>query len=983
MNQHSICHWITASRLRGLLTWLWVGLGTEAVPLHAAENPNQPGLMAYWKFAPDRQMGDDVKPVAGGMDVTFVGPVRFIKDPGPPRVELPGLNESLTVAPDLSKVLLPTLEMTVEAWVRVDKPSTWGGIFSVVQDNGDFERGWVLGFLDSNFSFGLTTTNLQRLTYLKSVTPFQTNRWYHVAGTYDGTNQSVYVNGELVGQTNIARGPILYPQKAPVMIGSYKDDDEHYRLTGALYSVSLFRRALSAEELRGRYHERRQEFPEPSPAPKPLSLAYGPFVDWDNRDVARITWETDTLMPSRLELEAPSGERRWFTNNAPQGRHELLLTGLKPNLEYHYRIHGPEEAGVRVQSKRYLFDSSFYYEPPSIPAVSNTGPTLSPIASLAARLLRKSGARDGYCLVLGATDGRLALELARQSRMDIVVVDADPVRVANARRTLDEAGVYGVRASVHLAETNALPYGSFVANLIVSESTLTTGSPPPFPAKEVARVLRPAGGMLVLGSPIDAIANAANWDRWLKDSTITAAPSRSADGFWLQFQRGKLPGAGEWSHQYGSTDNTSCSQDELVQGDLQVAWWGDPGPRPMPDRGNRNPAPLSVNGRLFVQGNRVLFGLDAYNGAILWSLSAPEVRRANVTRDCSNMAAAGDRLYVAHGRYCLAFDGQMGVRAQRYEVVEDQPAGAFEWGYLAVSNDWLIGSREKRDSTYLGDDGEWYEDYATDQTSRVTSDRLFSLNPSTGKHLWTYRGGAILNSTITIGDGQILFLESRAAEALAFPSSRIPHEKLTDQFIVALDVRTGKKLWEKGHDFSQCQFMTYLVYSSQTVVVTGTDRNKVFHTFAFSAPSPTRPGGDDLEGAIPGRLLWSDSHKEDKGHHSGHLQHPLVIGTSFYSDQRSFDLVSGKLLRTDLPERRGCGVMSAGKNAVFFRHHFHGMWDLASNKRTQFEGIRTGCWLGLIPSGGMLLAPESSAGCSCTHAIQTSVGYLPKSLSEK
>ncbi|MFM7803025.1 MAG: hypothetical protein ACKPGK_00815, partial [Verrucomicrobiota bacterium] len=97
-------------------------------------------------------------------------------------------------------------------------------------------------------------------------------------------------------------------------------------------------------------------------------------------------------------------------------------------------------------------------------------------------------------------------------------------------------------------------------------------------------------------------------------------------------------------------------------------------------------------------------------------------------------------------------------------------------------------------------------------------------------------------------------------------------------------------------------------------------------------------------------------------------------------DQRAFKLTSGDLVRKDLPERRGCGVMSAGRHAIFFRHHFHGMWDLESDKRTQFEGIRSGCWLSIIPAGGMLLAPETSAGCSCTHAIQTSIGYLPKSL---
>jgi len=200
--------------------------------------------------------------------------------------------------------------------------------------------------------------------------------------------------------------------------------------------------------------------------------------------------------------------------------------------------------------------------------------------------------------------------------------------------------------------------------------------------------------------------------------------------------------------------------------------------------------------------------------------------------------------------------------------------------------------------------------------------------------------------------------------------------------LVALDLKTGKKLWQKTHDFSACKFMTYLVYGKNTVVVTGTDASKNFHTFAFNAPSPrgNQDTGDDIINAIGGRVLWSESHKEDKGHHSGHLQHPVVIGDTYYSDQRAFKLNSGELVRKDLPERRGCGVMSAGRNAIFFRHHFHGMWDLESNKRTQFEGIRSGCWLSMIPAGGMLLAPETSAGCSCTHAIQTSIGYIPKTL---
>ena len=75
--------------------------------------------------------------------------------------------------------------------------------------------------------------------------------------------------------------------------------------------------------------------------------------------------------------------------------------------------------------------------------------------------------------------------------------------------------------------------------------------------------------------------------------------------------------------------------------------------------------------------------------------------------------------------------------------------------------------------------------------------------------------------------------------------------------------------------------------------------------------------------------------------------------------------------------------MAASNYALFFRDHFHGMWDLETNTRTEFQGIRGGCWLGQIPAGGMLLAPESSAGCSCTHSIQISVGYIPAAMMKR
>jgi outer membrane protein assembly factor BamB len=943
--------------------------------LALAIQAQEAGLVGHWEFAPERTQNSGMRAVSGP-GVTFFGTPRVLRDPAPPRVELPGREERILISSTLDKTLLPALEITAEAWVRVDRTSKWGGIIGAIQDNGDFERGWLLGFIEDRFSFAIASETGKRLTYLTASSTFETNRWYHVAGTYDGTEMRVFVNGQPAGSSRDQSGPILYPPSAPFVIGAYQDEDEHYRLAGAINEVRLFRRALAPAELQARFKLRQGLFPDPAPAPRFFRPAYGPFVDWQDRHSAIVTWETDSPQPTRLDLELPDGSIRKLGDGRSTTRHAVVLPQLQPDLEHHYRLVAPPEGQQPVVSRRYQFDTSFYYRPTPAPAPNAAAP-VGP-ADRARQLLDAAGVRKGYAMLFGASTADLAIELVRHSEFDVILVLPEASRIPALRAQLDAAGVQGIRASVHHAESADLPYGDLFANLIVVENAL----PPFIPADEVHRLLRPVGGAFLVDQ---ADTDPAAWTRWLSGSTLATLPKGNPGANRLSFIRPRLAGAGDWAHQYGGADNSACSQDELVKGDLDIAWWGDPGPRPMPDRGNRNPAPLSVNGRLFVQGDRILFGIDAYNGAILWSFSAPEIRRANVTRDSSNMSAADDTLYVAHGPFLLGIVGQTGERRLRLTVPDTGADGPRDWGYVAAVSDLILGSRVKRESAYLGDEGEWYEEYASDQVSRVTSDLLFAQDPATGKTLWEYRNGAILNSTITVGDDMVFFLESRSPEAINAPNARLDPAILTDQHLVCLDRRTGRRIWDKDHDFRQLEFMTYLVFGNNTVVVTGTDRRKNFHTFAFNAPSQKAPesGGDDLAKAIGGRLLWSESHKEDKGHHSGHLQHPVVIGDTFFSDQRSFNMLTGELLRKDLPERRGCGVMSAAKGAIFFRHHFHGMWDLESDKRQQFLGIRSGCWLSLIPAGGLLLAPETSAGCSCTHAIQTSVGYIPRSLTTR
>ena len=138
----------------------------------------------------------------------------------------------------------------------------------------------------------------------------------------------------------------------------------------------------------------------------------------------------------------------------------------------------------------------------------------------------------------------------------------------------------------------------------------------------------------------------------------------------------------------------------------------------------------------------------------------------------------------------------------------------------------------------------------------------------------------------------------------------------------------------------------------------------MFHTYVYYATD-----------GVP---LWENHAEAQKHHHSGKLDHPTVVNNRLYLNKHVYDLSTGTVIEVDDFDWHGCGVMSASGHTLFRRFEFHGMYNLETKKRTEFLGLRSGCWLSLIPSGGLLLAPESSAGCSCDHAIQTSIAYVPE-----
>lgn len=598
----------------------------------------------------------------------------------------------------------------------------------------------------------------------------------------------------------------------------------------------------------------------------------------------------------------------------------------------------------------------------------------------AQRILEVADTRQGYCLVLGAGEGRLAYEIAKRSQFHVIGLEADPAKAAAARKLLREAGLCGTRISIHAGTLDQVRYQPYFANLITSEEALSTGRLPP--AREVYRLLRPCGGTVAFVCASGAAAE-HTLKQWGAGVISGWHSERTADGLWIgAARRGSLPGAGHWSHLYADAGNTACSQDQLVQGPVSIQWFGRPGPQHMVDRHDKNTGPVYANGRLFVSGDNYIFAIDAYNGTILWERAVPESVRLGALRNCGNMAAADDCLYVAAGNQCLALDAQTGQ--QRFAVPVQGPSpGGKEWGYVAVVDDILLGSQTKGFASFR------YQTLDTevliwrDRMPVVCSESLFALDRQTGKKRWDYTPGqgVIINPTIAAGGGRVYFIESANPETREVADGRIKLDALLGRGanLVALDLRTGVKLYSKPAPLEQLQHIIFLSYTQETLLVTGTKNVLVegkgrvrYDLAAFDAAT-----GDlrwqNTQTPIPDHIL--------QGPHGEQVQHSAIVGGTIYNTGFACELRTGEGVPGWKWQKSGnCGTLTTSAFCAFSRYSNARMFNLRTGNYTDLTTvIRPGCWVNIIPAGGLIMIPEQSAGCICGYPIQTSIALLPES----
>jgi len=230
------------------------------------------GLVAYWTMDDDPsnkifdQTANHNDLLVEGLPVSFTNPLPTLAFPNPAAVAFRGI-DAAAWAPDADS--LAPARITFATWVRFEalpSRSKCGGAATNLQylmfrrnpaaANGITDAVALIKQGDDRLAFVLQDGNGVRDVAV-STTVVQVGRWYHLAGTFDGNQMRLYVNGTGEGM-GTHTSALVYDRSGRFWLarsGECKDmglgvSNFDGELAGVLDDVRVYNRALGASEAR-------------------------------------------------------------------------------------------------------------------------------------------------------------------------------------------------------------------------------------------------------------------------------------------------------------------------------------------------------------------------------------------------------------------------------------------------------------------------------------------------------------------------------------------------------------------------------------------------------------------------------------------------------------------------------------------------------------------------------------------------------------
>jgi len=721
-----------------------------------------------------------------------------------------------------------------------------------------------------------------------------------------------------------------------------------------------------------------------------------PDYRWSKDDGEELPLPKGTELPKdfyprRLFIRA--GRRLYAGGHGAVLAMEVPTAGKKPAVTWAAKVDGHVTSVVAADDRLFVVtepgrvycfgagkvEPASYDLPGPPPAAGDQAG--EQVAKLADAILNRTGVTDGYCVVWGLADGRLAEQLARRSALRVVGIDADAAKVDSLRRQFGQHGLLSPALDLRAAEAGS-EVPPYLASLIVTETPGAQALAGPADLGRMFAALRPYGGTICLSLS----------DGQHKQLAVAVSSAKlpntvvRRDGqFSLVIRQGALPGAGQWTHERCDAGNTLASTDTAVRLPLGLLWFGGPAANFRLQGGHDLAhAQEVVEGRYILVGDGILRAVDVYTGRLIWRVDLPKIQQLprvsprdvpeppagvipawHICRTRGpNTTAMPDLTYCCMGTYLLELLTARGEEVRRLDVpFRDDLAKVLCWGRVRCTDDTIVATAfdpQDLKDTYGG----WYGNNERCK-DKLMMRWLFALDRPSGKLLWKRRAqNAFINNGVAVGGGRVYVTDMYLSAMLAGLEQSGRRVTFTQPTVYGLDLRTGRQLWATPQDVEAPK----IVYSApRDTLVLGYRNCAVYEGGKWVArPLPPPPGSPRNAKPAPpdvmiayqgatGRQLWRVT--------GGEYPEPLQVnGDTVISHYgHVYDLATGQ------PRRRLCAV--TGKPIGWFMPSAlcsyeigsptfctrqSGVDDLATSLHFFINGIRPGCVPSMVPADGVL-----------------------------
>jgi len=434
------------------------------------------------------------------------------------------------------------------------------------------------------------------------------------------------------------------------------------------------------------------------------------------------------------------------------------------------------------------------------------------------------------------------------------------------------------------------------------------------------------------------------------------------------FERRKpLAGEGSWTHGYADTGNTLCSGDTFLKGPLSMLWF-----RAF-DKSAYQPArittPLYAAGRLFYQSTHGVLAVDAYNGAELWHYHQKDLLPSSQEEIRSIVHRIGPNA-------CL-FGNSLFLRHGDTCVRVNVQTGKKETTYQAPR---IWGDQKPEWGLLYVLDGVLVGSVLNQEHVAVRGNNmffneskgLFALDVKTGKKLWDYTPKySIRTGSLALGNNKVFLIDKQLALFDRYINDK--NEKMR-QLKKAQQIAESKKQKSRPGILKALDLKT-------GKEVWKVDQDIFGPMLIYSKTEDVLLMSGKSDGVLSDRR-----HSKRMAAYSGtkggqplwsetipHRVRPILNGNIIYTARGGRALLTGESIKKfNFRRGHGCGMLSSSAHLMVFRSSNLGYVDLSGKGELQnYGGFRPGCMLGTIPAGGLVLAPNSSMGCDCSYQNKT------------